>query len=493
MRLVLSSLLCATALAGCSADLGRFDMASASFNSDAPKKRVGAPMPSEPLRRYAGAPMDEPPARPYAYNPRGSEPPGSSPAPVRQAGLPEPIMREPEARPAYDTSRPLPPQAERAPSARAPSDGAPSVGAPSVGATIDVQPGDTLYGIAKQHRVSISELMSANNLQGPMIRPGQKLVLPGSRRAVPVRTAARPISSPKSAPPSLPTRVAQPVDTDQAPSSWTGSHTVSPRDNLYGIARKYGVTVADLQAANGIPDPTKMRAGRVLKVPAANGSDTAETDQTIAAGADEASNTASAPPQPAEPARIPRRDVASAEAPARIGRPTIINAQERNERVATVTPANPVMTDAAPEAKLPAEPQPKATRTAAAPAAMTFRWPAKGRMIAKFGPRGDNTHNDGINILVPQGTPVAAAEAGVVAYAGSELKGYGNLVLVRHQGNWVSAYAHNESLLVKRGDRVERGQIIAKAGKTGAVDQPQVHFELRQGSKPVDPEPHLER
>jgi murein DD-endopeptidase MepM/ murein hydrolase activator NlpD len=117
----------------------------------------------------------------------------------------------------------------------------------------------------------------------------------------------------------------------------------------------------------------------------------------------------------------------------------------------------------------------------------------KGRIITGFGPRGDKSHNDGINILVPKGTAVAAAESGVVAYAGSELKGYGNLILVRHEGNWVSAYAHNDSLLVKRGDRVDRGQVIAKAGATGAVDQPQVHFELRQGSKPVDPMPHLER
>ncbi len=481
MRLVLSGLLCATALAGCSADLGRFDMASASFNSDAPKKRVGAPMPSEPLRRNAGAPMDEPPAQPYSYNPRGYEPPAASTAPVRQAGLPEPIMREPETRPAGVAPRLQPSSTEKPPAIQARADGA----------TIDVQPGDTLYGLAKQHRVSISELMSANNLQGPLIKPGQQLVLPGSRRAVPVRTAARPASQPRPSQPSLPPRVAQAVGTDQPPASWTGSHTVSPRDNLYGIARKYRVTVADLQSANGITDPTKMRAGRVLKVPAAGGSDSA-SEPTTATGP-EAEPASAAPPQSAQPARIPPREVASAEAPASVGRPTIINAREPNERVATASPQNPVVTDAAPEAKLPAEVQPKATRTAAAPSAMTFRWPAKGRMIAKFGPRGDNTHNDGINILVPQGTPVAAAEAGVVAYAGSELKGYGNLVLVRHQGNWVSAYAHNESLLVKRGDRVERGQIIAKAGKTGAVDQPQVHFELRHGSKPVDPEPHLER
>ena len=121
----------------------------------------------------------------------------------------------------------------------------------------------------------------------------------------------------------------------------------------------------------------------------------------------------------------------------------------------------------------------------------SFRWPVKGRVIAEFGARPDGGHNDGIDVAVPQGTSVKAAENGVVAYAGNELKGYGNLVLVRHANNWVSAYANNEELLVKRGDKVRRGQIIAKAGATGAVSQPQVHFELRKGSRPSIPTKYM--
>jgi murein DD-endopeptidase MepM/ murein hydrolase activator NlpD len=113
-------------------------------------------------------------------------------------------------------------------------------------------------------------------------------------------------------------------------------------------------------------------------------------------------------------------------------------------------------------------------------------------VIAGFGTRPDGTRNDGINIAVPLGTEIHAAEAGRVAYAGSELKGYGNLVLLRHDNGWVSAYAHAEEILVKRDDVVRRGQVIGRAGKTGSVDQPQLHFELRQGAKPVDPLPHLE-
>ena len=117
----------------------------------------------------------------------------------------------------------------------------------------------------------------------------------------------------------------------------------------------------------------------------------------------------------------------------------------------------------------------------------SFRWPVQGRIISEFGTKADGGHNDGIDVAVPLGTSVKAAENGVVAYAGDELKGYGNLVLIRHANNWVSAYAHNDEILVKRGDQVRRGQVIAKAGRTGQVTQPQLHFELRKGSRPVDP------
>jgi len=116
-----------------------------------------------------------------------------------------------------------------------------------------------------------------------------------------------------------------------------------------------------------------------------------------------------------------------------------------------------------------------------------FRWPARGRIIQAFKPGG----NDGINIAVPEGTAVKAAEGGVVAYAGSELKGYGNLVLIRHPNGFVSAYANNGDLEVKRGETVKRGQTIAKSGQSGNVTSPQLHFELRKGATPVDPTQYL--
>jgi murein DD-endopeptidase MepM/ murein hydrolase activator NlpD len=116
-----------------------------------------------------------------------------------------------------------------------------------------------------------------------------------------------------------------------------------------------------------------------------------------------------------------------------------------------------------------------------------FIWPVDGKVISKFGPAKDNLRNDGINIAAPVGAPVKASAAGTVAYAGNELRGFGNMVLLRHADGWVTAYAHGSSLLVKKGETVKQGQTIARVGSSGNVDAPQLHFELRKGTKAVDP------
>jgi murein DD-endopeptidase MepM/ murein hydrolase activator NlpD len=149
--------------------------------------------------------------------------------------------------------------------------------------------------------------------------------------------------------------------------------------------------------------------------------------------------------------------------------------QPRRQQV-DATPTNTVQPDADVKAS-----------TSAADDKPEFRWPARGRIIQGFKAGG----NDGINIAVPEGTSVKAAESGVVAYAGSELKGYGNLVLIRHPNGYVSAYANNGALNVKRGETVKRGQTIATSGQSGNVATPQLHFELRKGSTPVDPSNYL--
>ncbi len=111
--------------------------------------------------------------------------------------------------------------------------------------------------------------------------------------------------------------------------------------------------------------------------------------------------------------------------------------------------------------------------------------------MASYGVGAGGIQNDGINIAAPAGTPVVAADAGVVAYAGNELRGYGNLVLVKHANGWMTAYAHNSTVLVTRGQTVKRGQTIARVGATGAVGEPQLHFEIRRGTRALDPSDYL--
>ncbi|MBX7145887.1 MAG: peptidoglycan DD-metalloendopeptidase family protein [Alphaproteobacteria bacterium] len=118
---------------------------------------------------------------------------------------------------------------------------------------------------------------------------------------------------------------------------------------------------------------------------------------------------------------------------------------------------------------------------------LEFFWPIEGKTISEFGPKKNGAYNDGINIEVKEGKAVKASAGGIVAYAGNQLKGFGNLVLIRHADNWITAYAHNKSLLVKVDDIVKRGDIIAEAGKTGYVSKPQLHFEIRQGENAVNP------
>jgi murein DD-endopeptidase MepM/ murein hydrolase activator NlpD len=184
--------------------------------------------------------------------------------------------------------------------------------------------------------------------------------------------------------------------------------------------------------------------------------------------------------QPAAPQKV-------AEAPRSVAPKVAAAPQPAPQKVAQAEPPASARV-AAPAA----DPLPESAPTGSAGnSAVSFRWPVKGRISDPFGPKQSGGQNDGINIAVPQGTPIKAAEDGVVAYAGSELKGYGNLVLVRHPNGYVTAYAHASELGVKKGETVKRGQVIGKAGATGNVANPQLHFEVRKGATPVDPMPFL--
>lgn len=123
--------------------------------------------------------------------------------------------------------------------------------------------------------------------------------------------------------------------------------------------------------------------------------------------------------------------------------------------------------------------------------APSFVWPVSGEIISNFGGPANGERNDGINIATAAGTPIHAAASGTITYAGNELKDYGNLVLIKHEDGYVTAYAHADRLIVARGDVVSRGQIIGYAGQTGDVSTPQLHFEIRRDTQPVNPRPLL--
>jgi murein DD-endopeptidase MepM/ murein hydrolase activator NlpD len=131
------------------------------------------------------------------------------------------------------------------------------------------------------------------------------------------------------------------------------------------------------------------------------------------------------------------------------------------------------------------------TEDAPVPAGTRFLQPVVGRILSGYGPKPDGLHNDGVNIAAPLGTPVKAADRGTVVYAGNELRGFGNLVLLKHEDGFVTAYAHLDKIEVSKGDTVARGQRVGTVGRTGSVSEPQLHFELRRGAKAIDPAPAL--
>jgi murein DD-endopeptidase MepM/ murein hydrolase activator NlpD len=453
--------------AGCSADVARFD--SSSFNLNDPPQTAANPPPVRTASDLDHAVTRSQPRGPYGAGA------GSLPSPqggVEVAALPDATPPPVPVQPARATSRwAATPQAPAPMSSPAGAPAQTLISQPAVaasGQSIDVQPGDTLYGLSKKHHVSVAALMSVNQLTTPNLKPGQKLVLPmgnGPRKPLtrPAAVAAAPV-----APPSA-----------DVAAKYSGTYTVKPGDSLYSIARAHKVQVTELQQVNGITDPRKVRPGVSVKVPSGLGGAVA------AAEAASAPVAAAASQPPAAVAEAPRNIHSTTQ-------PTAILNGGKQQVAALNDKANDAQPATTAAIRAPAA-KPEKAAPAVTGDSSKLRWPVAGKVIAGFGGRPDGTHNDGINLSVPLGTEVHAAEGGVVAYAGSELKGYGNLVLVRHDNGWVTAYAHNDELLVKRGDKVTRGQVIGKAGKTGTVEQPQVHFELRQGSKPVDPTPFMEK
>ncbi len=284
---------------------------------------------------------------------------------------------------------------------------------------VTVQAGETLFGLARRHKVPPRAIIEANGLKPPyQLLVNQTLTIPSGTE-----------------------------------------HEVKPGETIYTVAQRYGADPYDLARVNGVRPPYALKTGEKLMIPG----------RTVAA----------ARPSAITPGAPPSKDAVSVQP---IAPPT-----QAPPPVAGTPPAP------APEPQPAPEPLPEKAVDVAIGGAGKLAWPVRGRVISGYGVKEKGLRNDGINIAAPRGAPVRAADTGTVAYAGNELRGFGNLLLIRHRNGIVTAYAHTDQILVKRGETVKRGQVVARVGNTGGVPSPQLHFEVRQGRRAVDPERYLEK
>jgi murein DD-endopeptidase MepM/ murein hydrolase activator NlpD len=230
-------------------------------------------------------------------------------------------------------------------------------------------------------------------------------------------------------------------------------HRIRSGESGIAIARAYGVEWSRIVTANALTEPYVLRAGQSIAIPGA------------------ATSTASRAAERASAFRLDIDDILTGGEPALAANQAPVRATPRPSRALS------------------------ASAVVAAPTRLTggFSWPVDGRVVKRFGPGASGERNDGIKIAVPVSTPVRAAADGVVAYAGDGIAALGGLVIVKHGGGWTSVYGHASKLLVTRGQSIKRGQTIALSGDTGFADRPEVHFELRRGRTPVDPQGQLAR
>ena len=417
-----------------------------------------ASAPNFPINPEPGPPPLPVQAYPDLDGPYSQGAPRAVPTQRIQSGvLPPPGPREPaptavalppiaEPPPAYVPEPPalppaLPPAPKPAP--RPQASGKVTTDAPP---PVKVEKGDTLIGISRKTGVLVAVLARTNDLKEPYtVRPGQTIKLPAKRY-----------------------------------------YTVLPGDTLYAVARRFTVEAAALAEFNEITLSSSIRAGQKIYLPA------------------DAKDKG--PPPIPKPAPViappPRPQVAAAPPivppPPRAPTPGPEPEPEPEPEPAPPTPRAPIpyrATNPTPQQPqtLPA-PRP-ATPEASAPPSESqitaagrgkFVWPVRGDVLSRFGPTGGGQRNDGVNIAARPSEPVRAAAQGEVVYAGNQVPGFGNLVLIKHSGGWVTAYAHLAKIDVKMRQAIAQGQAIGEAGQTGTVDQPQLHFEVRYAPSPQD-------
>lgn len=350
---------------------------------------------------------------------------------------------------------------------------------------VTVAKGDTLYAMSRRYGMTVDDIAKMNNLAAPYtISPGQTLRVSGNgdiaiaadkaavpaaptgTKTVPVKEAvassAAPAAEPKVAAPKAPTPARVQLQTV----------TVGPGDTLYSISRKYSVPVNDLAVMNDLAAPFRLTVGQKLRVP--------NLEQAVAASTASAKTITTKSTSLA--ANTPKADV----------KQTGASKDVNNKKDSGTKGVASTKTSVAAKPKISSDPKQKLP-TIAARSSSKFSWPVRGKILSSFGSKPNGLVNDGINIAASRGTTVKAAENGVVAYAGNEVKGMGNLIILQHAGGWMTVYAHLDSIGLRRGAKVSVGQKIGTVGATGKVDQPQLHFEIRKGTKAYNPSQYLKK
>jgi len=366
---------------------------------------------------------------------------------------------------------------------------------PSPTGSVVVRPGETLTGIARRHGIAMSALVRANDLKAPYgIQVGQKLTLPtGPSSATTAIASAKP--------------TAQQAKADTRPLAVKAAPVIAPVAEAVSNVTVASAPRGIVQAVSlSAPEPAKASttAGTTLKVEPAKAQPVVqaktETLPPPAAATEihvlrlpEKYRGGNEKPVPAvafaepQPLKVPASLKVEAETLSPASEQHVLRLPPRFAKLATESEAEA-------EPAVAARSHPKTTLgEPPARSGRSFLWPVRGKLISSYGPQPGGLRNDGLNIAARHGDKVVAADNGIVAYAGDDLKGFGNLVLIKHAGGFVTTYAHNDKLMVKRGDKVKRGQVIATVGESGAVTQPQVHFQVRQGAHAVDPRPLMDR
>jgi murein DD-endopeptidase MepM/ murein hydrolase activator NlpD len=468
-RHLLTTVMLSALLGACSSDTSRFD--ADPFQSPFTSRTAYDPVSTSSINRRSAAPR---PMQPMPSANVTTQPLPSPNRPIASApGRPLTTGSVASANYAPLATAPTPPQTVATSNA----------GWSAIGGTpVTLQRGDSLASVSQRYNVPVSAIMAVNGLSsGSQVQPGQQIMIPAYNAVAASRTASAgpsayaPIQTmPKASVSSAPIRAAAPAAPRLTPPQAMPTQNLASARNVAAPP----VTDAERRAADklrelrGKPaEPAKKAEDEARKrADAAKIAETKRLEAERKLAAKKAADDAKAARLAA--AKAPKTDDAkittASVSPSRVQNPQPMPAPVKETvKEASVEPGAPAESNA------------------------SFRWPAKGRVISGFGARGTGGSNDGINIALPEGTPVRAAEGGTVVHADDALKGYGKLVLIRHPNGYVSVYAHNGELSVKRGEAVKRGQVIAKSGQSGNVTAPQLHFEIRKGASPVDPTKYL--